>query len=237
MFRRALFLIGGLLLVVADTSGANRGRVDNLPMYGQPELARPASMKKADANFVKKVIKDFGPDLRAASNAWCEVGVDFLQKRNLDFAMRRFNQGWLLDPKNYQPFWGFGRVMLELSRFDEAVTHFETALSLCDDDYQRVALLSDAGTASSLYAKQATNLTQEQRTGAFTKAHRYYDECTQKDPSYGNGWLRWAMALEREGKFADAWVKIHRAQAAGAAIPPAFLDSMRKQMPEPIKSP
>lgn len=237
MLRRILFLLLGLLGTVDGATAAKSDRVDNLPMYGQPQLARPPAMKKADAAFVKKVIKDFGPDLRAASNAWCEVGADFLQKGNLDFALRRFNQAWLLDPKNYEPFWGFGRAMLELDRFDEAVTHFETALSLCDDERQRVALLSDAATAFSYQAKLSASLTQEQRDAAFAKADRYYEECTRRDPSYANGWLRWAMALEREGKFEHAWVKVRRAQAAGASVPPPFLELLRKHVPEPAAAP
>jgi len=42
-----------------------------------------------------------------------------MSEGNLDYAMRRYNQSWLLNPNNYQPYWGFGRILLQ--QIDELV--------------------------------------------------------------------------------------------------------------------
>ena len=69
-------------------------------------------------------------------------------KGMLDIAMRRFNEAWLLNPKNYQAFWGFGAVLSEQGKLVEAIEQLETARELIDDPKQRVALLSDLGSGA-----------------------------------------------------------------------------------------
>ena len=41
-----------------------------------------------------------------AGKAWLEIS-----KGHEANAMRRFNQAWLLNPKYYQPYWGFGVLL------------------------------------------------------------------------------------------------------------------------------
>ena len=41
-------------------------------------------------------------------------------ERNLDFAMRRYNQAWLLNPSGFKPYWGIARVLMESGRPDES---------------------------------------------------------------------------------------------------------------------
>jgi hypothetical protein len=209
-------------------------RIDNVPMYGQPALPRPDFMKKADDAFIKKAASGFGGDRKAACVAWCDVGDDFMHKLNLDYAMRRFNQGWLLDPDSYRPFWGFGRVLLQQDKFDEAVVHFEKALALCNDPLQQVALLSDAGSAYSFIATYAPGLTESEKASVFAKANECFAKSTGMNPHYGNAWMRWAMSLTRESNFAEAWIKVKQAKAVGVTtFPPEFLDTLKKDMPEP----
>lgn len=86
-------------------TGSSEQRIDNIAMYGQPEIARPDFLKKADEDFIKQATSGFG-SREAASKAWFAEAEKFMSQRNLDFAMRRYNQSWLLNPNNYQPYWG-----------------------------------------------------------------------------------------------------------------------------------
>jgi Tfp pilus assembly protein PilF len=189
-------------------------------MYGQPEIARPEALRKTDEDFIREASSGFGGSRQAASKAWAAEGDRFLRERNLDYAMRRYNQSWLLDPNNYQPHWGFGRVMVQLDKFNEAITHFETAKKLCDDQYQRVALLSDSGVAYAF----ARN---------FALANEQFRQSTTIDPKYPNSWLRWSQSLYSEGNYADAWAKLKQARALGASIPDSFTRALGEKMPEP----
>lgn len=68
-------------------------RIDNIPMYGQPAIERPAALKRADEEFIKQVkqaTEDHG-GLEKASVAWWIKGEEYMREGNLDYAMRRYN--------------------------------------------------------------------------------------------------------------------------------------------------
>lgn len=210
-------------------------RIDNIPMYGQPEIARPDTLKKADEEFVQQAISAFG-SREGASRAWYAQAEGFMAKRDFDLAMRRYNQSWLLNPNNYQPYWGFGRVMMEQGKVSDAIRHLEKSKELVDDPYQRVALLADLGTAYSLLAQQSAAGSVE-RSRWFELANQRYADALSVDPSYGNAWRRWAMSLYEEGNYAAAWDKVKKAKAQNARpLPPSFIRALEQRLPEPGKT-
>ena len=212
---------------------AQEQRIDNIPMYGQPAIPRPEQLKKADEDFIKEAVAGLGTR-EAASKAWFAQGEEFLQKRNLDFAMRRYNQAWLLNPNNFQPYWGFGRVMLERGKFDEAIEHLERSKALVDDQRQKIALLVDLGTAYSVKAEAVSKASTADGARLFALANQAYSEALSVEPKYGNGWRRWAMSLYEQGDYAQAWEKVKQARAQNARpLPPAFLRALEQKMPEP----
>lgn len=225
-------LVVALLLASCATPPSGE-RVDNLPMYGQPQLTRPDALKKADEEFINQAAAGLG-SREQASKAWAAQADRFMAQGNLDFAMRRYNQSWLLNPSNYQPHWGFGRVLIERGKVDAAIEHLERANQLVDDPYQRVALLADTGTAYSIKADQTPASRAAERARNFQRANRLYEESVAADPKYGNAWSRWASSLYFEGRYAEAWEKVNKARSLDAsAVPPAFLRALASKMPEP----
>ncbi|MBM3560992.1 MAG: hypothetical protein FJX53_14170 [Alphaproteobacteria bacterium] len=200
-------------------------------MYGRPQIARPPLLQDADAAFIRDATAGLG-SREAASKVWFAQAERFLAEGNLDFAMHRYNQSWLLDPNNYQPYWGFGRWMLQQDRPDEAIGHFEQARQRIDDPFQLPALLSDAGVAHSYKAAGLTSGAAD-RLRAFALANEHFSESARLDPSYAPVWYRWAQSLHREGKFAEAWDKLKRARSAGARIAPEFTRELERKLPEP----
>lgn len=207
-------------------------RIDNIPMYGQPEIPRPDFLKKADEDFIKQATSGFG-SREAASKAWFAQAERFMNQGNLDYAMRRYNQSWLLNPNNYQPYWGFGRAMLERNKMHEAIQHLEKAIQLCDDSYQKVAIISDTGTAYSYFAESIPSSPAEEKARLFQLANKHFMESTKLDPTYANAWERWAHSLYREGKYAESWEKINKARSTGARDTEIFIGNLEKKMPEP----
>lgn len=200
-------------------------RIDNIPMYGQPEIERPAFLKQADQDFIRDASAGIG-SRQQASKVWHAEGERYMNEGNLDYAMRRYNQAWLLDPDNYQPYWGFGRVLLEQGKVDQAIRQLEQAEALIDDDYQKVALLADIGTAYSRKAQQSPD--------AYAVANRKFSQSVALDPGYPESWRRWAYSLYRQGSYAEAWDKVKQAQRLNAKpFHPAFLSDLRQKAPEP----
>jgi len=65
-------------------------RIDNVPMYGHPEVVRSDELKVQDEIFIAEAIKGIGTR-EQASDAWRAQVERFLAKLNYDLAMRRYN--------------------------------------------------------------------------------------------------------------------------------------------------
>lgn len=208
-------------------------RIDNVPMYGQPEIKRPAFLKQADADFIEEASTKIGSH-EAASIVWYNQGEKYMAQDNLDFAMRRYNQSWLLNPDNYQPYWGFARVMVAARQYDESFGYFERARQLIDDDCQKPALLTDLAVA---YHDKANSLPREhsdERQKFFALANRTFDAATKADATYVKAWLKWAYSLYFQQDYAAAWERIARVRSLdSASVPTAFLQKLQSKMPEP----
>jgi len=220
-----------LVLSGCVTTGGTR--IDNVPMYGQPNVQRPDELKRADEDFIKQASEGLG-GREKASQAWASQGDKFFSEGNLDFAMRRYNQSWLLNPNNYQSYWGFGRVLLQQGKIGEAIQHLEKSKQLADDPFQKAALLSDLGSAYSAQAESIPNNGGQDKARLFSLANKNFSESTSLDATYGNGWRRWAMSLYEQGNYADAWEKVKRARKQNARpFPLQFIRALEQKMPEP----
>ena len=90
-----LFLLAvALTLFRVSGVAAQSDPSDKLPMYGQPGIARPESLKKIDEDLIRDATFRFG-NRQAASRALAEQGWASVRKGILDTAMRRFNEAWL----------------------------------------------------------------------------------------------------------------------------------------------
>ena len=209
-------------------------RIDNIPMYGQPEVERPAELKRADEDFIRDAMKGFSTR-REASTAWWLKGERHMEDRNLDYAMRRFNQSWLLDPTNFGPYWGFGRVLLEQDKQAEAVKQFEAAVERLDNPKYEVALLVDAATAYAFNGERLMDQNSADRAAAnFAKANETYARAAKLQPDNGNIYRRWAIARYLEKDYAAAWSNVKRGRMLGEhQWPRGFLESLSASMPEP----
>ena len=224
LFYTILFIVFSSVVGCGSTGGINN---DTVPMYGQPDIERPAYLKEADEEFIKTAVDDIG-SRKKASKAWSFKGEKLFFQNQLDLAMQKYNQSWLLDPDNYQPYWGFARIMLQKNRIDEGIDYLEKAEQLIDNDYQKVALLSDMGTAYTYKGGQNPDY--------FSKANSKFSESIKLDSSYPNSWGRWAISLYRQGKYKEAWAKVKKAQSLNARpFSSEFLSALKEKLPGNIK--
>lgn len=225
---RIVLIFTALLVLLAGCSAPPTGpRIDNIPMYGQPGIPRPDLLQQADADFISKATAGFGGDRKAASQAWAEQASRFLSQGNLDYAMRRYNQAWLLDDTNYEAYWGFGRVMVETDQFEDGVKFMRRAVELCRDPIQLPAVYSDLGVACSYLADSLPLDRSSERSTTFAAANAAFAQSVGLNAQYGNAWRRWAIALAMEGKYAEAAEKARRARELGAPpLPARFLKAI-----------
>jgi tetratricopeptide (TPR) repeat protein len=244
-FRLSINLTGARVLIIALvcwTGGlfaalngvhAESENADSLPMFGQPKIVRPENLKKADEAFVRDSTLRFG-NRNAGSNTLAAQGWNAIHAKQSDVAMQRLNQAWLLNPKNYRVFWGFGAIMSMRGRLAEALEYLETARELIDDPAQRVALLCDLGTVHSEYAARLPADRQLERAQHFVLANSRFTESLENDPKYAMSWREWAISLYEQERYSEAWVKVKQARENRAEpFPLDFLKKLSAKMPEP----
>jgi len=208
-------------------------RIDNLPLYGQPNIERSAEMRKLDEEFIATAVAGLGTRERA-SDAWWAEGERFVAERNFDYAMRRYNQAWLLNPSGFKPWWGIARVLMESGRPDEAQMFFARAISLVNDKFQEPAVITDAANSYVAIARRSEDA--QAKHEMFAKADELYAKALVVDPEYGNAYKRSAMSFYYQGKYAAAWKMLREAERRpSVVVPRAFVDDLARAMPEPSK--
>lgn len=228
------WIIGVLVIALWGCANTGGPRVDNIPMYGQPELPRPDFMKKADEAFIRDAVKLFNGSRELASRAWAKEADRFFRNGDLDYAMRRYNQAWLLDQKNYLPYWGFGQVMMVQEKYDDAIKFYEEAKLLIDENYKKPALYTDLGIAYSFKAMRIQGA-DDTRKRYFDAANHYFQQSSELDRKYPVVWEAWANSLYSQQRYAEAWEKVRTAKEMGRVLQPRFLERLRSVMPEPEK--
>lgn len=239
-YRSILLCVTAAIALVSCASPEHQDLLDNryetlnlIPMYGSPR-EKTDEQKKADEVFIKTVVADSGSREKAskkfAAEAWREK-----QKGNVPDAMRRFNQAWLLNPNYYQPYWGFGALLLAEGKPAVAVTHFEKALALIDDEKEKPRLLTDTAKAYTRLGGVVTTTTdQAQSEKFFAKANSLFEEALILDPQYGNAYRAWAISLYNQGNYEKAWTMVKKLRGLGGPdFDPNFIDALSREMPEP----
>jgi tetratricopeptide (TPR) repeat protein len=236
-FTMRILLVFGLLgwLVHPSFAGAADSSVnpDTLPMFGQPKVVRPENLKNTDEAFIRDSTLRY-KTRQASSAAFAAQGWSSLKTQQLDTAMLRFNQAWLLNGKNYAAFWGFGAVLSARGRLLEAIEYLEAAREVIDEPAQRPALLCDLATLHSEYAAGLPADRQLERAQRFVGANNRFTESLENDPTFATAWREWAMSLYAQERYAEAWAKIKRARELRAEpLPPEFLKKLSAKMAEP----
>ena len=206
---------------------------DTLPMFGAPKIARPENLKSADEAFIRDNTLRF-KTRQAASVALATQGWNALRGKQLGAAMLSFNQAWLMNPKYYAAFWGFGAVLSVQGRLAEALEQLETARELLDEPAQRSALLADLATLHSEYAASLPASQQLERAQRFVVANNRFTDCLENDSSFAGGWREWAISLYQQERYSEAWARVKRARELRAEpFPPDFLKKLSEKMAEP----
>jgi hypothetical protein len=220
-----------LFLFVPFLSFAKEKRmpIDQVPMYGAMDRSRIPSLKKGDENLIKNGIKGFGTREKAA-DAWFSVGWNFYRSDDLQNAMRRFNQAWLLNPHDPKPFWGFAMVLHDRGKAIEAEKHVAKAFALGLRD---ATFLADYGRISTVAIVEDPNLPADTKAAYLKTSDEMYALAEQADPTNEYLYASWSTAMFWRGDYPRAWEKIHKQRQLGGQPNQNFIKLLSGKMPEP----
>jgi tetratricopeptide (TPR) repeat protein len=216
-----------VLLTAALIFCANLAHADDrnlLPKYGN--VPKADWQKAADDAYIKATDEEYHGDRKKASTDTAMRGWQLLAGGDLEGAMRRFNQAWLLNNKNGIALWGMAAVETEWEKFDESLKLFAEAEKFVGSeinfsvDYSRSVGMAGVKRKDDALIKDA-----------FDRFERIY----QKAPQNGRNLKNWAMTLFAEGKYSEAWAKVKLAESTPdkGHLDPSFLADLQAHMPRP----
>lgn len=126
IFKSLFFCFTTFLL----SCSSNQDCPDNanlLPMYG--EVKKCNDQIASDNEFISESDKLFN-NRATATQYYINKGWEYFYNNNLDTAMMRFNQAWLLDSINADIYWGFGNILGQQGAYKESLKYFDKSLSI-----------------------------------------------------------------------------------------------------------
>ncbi|TDE12793.1 tetratricopeptide repeat protein [Dyadobacter psychrotolerans] len=164
-----------------------------LPKYGnQPKNDK---QKLADQELIDESIAREGTR-RKASEAFVRNGFNLFYKGDVQTAMSRFNQAWLLDPENENAFWGFGAIYYSFQDIPNALKQFDEGLVL---NPRSSNILTDKGT---IYMSKYHN---EKDTTALNNAIDYFNNSYEVDSLNQNTAYKLSVAYFTKKECDNAW--------------------------------
>lgn len=218
-----------IMLVLGVSVGATEKLLNLLPMYGYPKIEKSDRLKQLDHDFITSATEEIGSRKQAAK-AYSYYGWRFYNNGELESAMRRFNQSWLLNPDSFIPYWGFGAVLLRQHHPNKAMTYFEKALSIIGNNGDRYRLLSDTAFAYVMQGYQVQS--NKKAKELFQRANLLLSESIQLNPSFANAYRAWGLLLYLKGEYTLAKEKLKQALNLGAKpLPPKIINDLKAHLP------
>ncbi|HRH68605.1 MAG TPA: hypothetical protein PLB89_03770 [Flavobacteriales bacterium] len=123
-----------------------------VPRYGN--RPKTPEMLASDSAFVAQTLAAI-PDRHKAADHLVDLGFQLLREGNMTHAMFRFNQAYLLEPKNPSIYRGYGAFFMAMDRTEEAGRVYADGLEIDSTDSRLMIDLSAAFLAEE-YAIRST---------------------------------------------------------------------------------
>jgi len=236
-----VLLSGCLVNPYSQKTKNDDARIDEVPMYGGIDRSKYPKLKAGDEKFIADVSKAFGSREQAADK-WVNQGYRFYNNNQLGMAMRRFNQAWLLDPKNAEIYAGYGGVLSDQKKHCDAAKMMAKALTLNPPTFQ--GIYTDA---ARLFARCAITPNNINKETLIAGSEGLYKKADEIEPDKRYIYSSWATSYYQRGAYKEAWRMVAKARAegrgngaveglpSGAANKPSesFLNALRAKMSEP----
>lgn len=188
-----------------------------LPEYGN--MAKSKEQIAADEELIQNELKTEGTH-RKASDHLVNLGFNNLLKGDVRTAMYRFNQAWLLDPKNENEYWGFGAVYFNFNDYQEALKQFEKGLLINPNSSN---ILTDKATIYMAFYHNSNN------QDYFKKAIEIFNKSYKIDPTNQNTLFKLSVAYYKND-CPNAWRYYNECmKLGGQQISVGYADALKKQ--------
>ncbi|WP_158977991.1 tetratricopeptide repeat protein [Cellulophaga sp. L1A9] len=131
------------ILAFFSSCQSQDNKADNtIPMFG--EIEKSKEQKETDAEFIQDCLKQFG-SVDSSVNAQIDNAWRYFYNDDLETAMKRFNQAWLLNPEFPDSYFGFASLLEMKNKTEEANRFYnlgiekDKAKNRTEKCYQKIA--------------------------------------------------------------------------------------------------
>ncbi|RFZ84923.1 hypothetical protein DYU05_04775 [Mucilaginibacter terrenus] len=191
----------------------------------QPEYGHAVKTKEqiaADDELIATVLKQ-DRTRRKGSDHLINLEFKYLYNSDMRTAMSRFNQAYLLDPKNENVYWGYGAVYVMFGDKEEAIRQYDKGLSINPNS---AVILTDKATIYFAEFQQEQGKFPEKLEKALTLLNASY----KVDPKNLNTLYKLSICYFLIQDCANAWKYYKDCQALGGTpISPDFTTALKRQ--------
>lgn len=207
--------------------------INLLPMYGFPDIKKTDHQIEGDKRLLETEMARTG-SLEKSAKEFVSLAWGKYQNNDLNGAMRRFNQAWLLDPNYYKTHWGFGMIDFQKNRPDKAIIHLDKAISLLNDRKENPELLAFTASAYGWNGDAIKKTSPLDSKKLLNKAASLISESLDLDPTSGSSYSIGVYIYSYQGNYKKAWELVKKARVvANYKFDSQLLDMLSKEMPEP----
>lgn len=202
---------------------------EQLPMYGGQDRQSVPDLKAIDDALIQAATAEYG-SRPVASERFAAQGFRYYFRDDLVNSMKLFNQGWVLDPKNPNVYWGFASVLNDKQDFCQARSMMERALEF---GLVRPEGLADAGRVNMVCAMFDKSLARETKAAYIQRSNELYLQAQKAAPESAHVYGSWATASYWIGDYSTAWRHVKKQRALGGKPSERFIKLLAEKMAEP----
>jgi len=219
---RLLFPI--LTLIFCALNVACAEDISLLPKYGSNP--KNEAQQTADSKFIATIDEYYKGNREKAADEFAVKGWEALRQKDMNNAMRRFNQSWLINSSNGTAIWGMAVIQARTGNPTEAMKLFAEAERTIGDNIDFATDYAKAIGITGVSTKDAALV---------EDAFKRFAHVFEKAPEHVANLQNWAITLFLVGNYAEAWKKIQLAEAAPrrSELDQNFVAALKSKLPQP----
>ncbi len=188
------------VVVVARTAPAGVD-INYLPLFGHYEKTETQLVN--DELFLSECDREFA-SRKEAGEFFNKMGWQYLSEGDKETATYRFNLAWLLNPENFDTYWGLGVIEFQNGNYTQAIELMDQGLALSDG--KKYVFMTDLAT---VYIKKALGNTHSIIESS--KAKELLNNAIRIQPQYTPAFVQLTIVSLLENDLDTAWENFHKA--------------------------
>ena len=210
---------------------SNNYQLNEIPMYGGNKITD--EQIHSNNNFISEMeqivqsVDNEYETIEEVSEHMMFRGWEFFDQNDFVMAIKRFNQGWLVNPSSADVYWGFGNYLGILEVFEGAIVFLR--ISLCYDS-NNAYVYTDLAKSYNMNGFKLTSEGNEEALEENLKKAIEIIEMGLEIEELGRLYHHYAVSLFYLDRYAESYEQIQKAIELDEQINPNFISLVKSKL-------